>query len=199
MENPTLSTSEKVSNPQKWLVDSGHFTFKYFERGNTVGGKDIRDHYEEIKSHIPVDDQWMMEVFVNYIKAPSIVDDFKDEETRNKWQTENLYSSGGEAANKVFETNRLKGSLIINVLGVAEAMVSEFNLSSGFDEKYADLFKEYKYPPGQEGKDIKDEDYDPATGYEKMTLDQKIVFTEKIALFAKDLYEAAAQKYMSQQ
>lgn len=174
---------ERTSDPKKWLLSMGHFKRLEYPSGEQtmVWGRDISEHYKEIGPEVPEDFRWMLEAMIDYVKAPLIVDDFPSETERNAWQKREAYER--PEINNLFESNKLKGGLISNVLGVMQLVESEDWLDRGLVKKYAELYEEYA---GAEG---------PPSGYDKMTIEEKIAFTGKIADLAKGLYQAIAERY----
>lgn len=172
----------KISDPRKWLMSTGHFKrLEYPSSGQTmVSGQDISEHYKKIEPDVPEDIRWMLIALVDYIRAPFIVDDFSSETERNAWQRMEVH--GRPEVNRLFESNKLKGNFISNVLSIGQLAESEGWLDPELVRKYTELNGEYAGPDG------------PPRGYDKKKIEEKIAFTEKISDLAKDLCQAIAKK-----
>ncbi len=178
---------EKIGNPEKFLMSTGHF--KCIEYPNSdqtmVFGRDISEHYKEIESIVPEDDRWMLIALVDYIKAPLVVDNFLSEKKRNAFQKREVHQHS--EVNSLFELNKLKGNFISNIFGIAHVAELDDWLEDGIIEEYTKLYKKYTGPNNS-----------PPSGYDNMTIEEKIAFTVQIANLAKSLYQAIASRYISE-
>jgi len=173
---------EKIGDPQEFLLDTGHFRrIEYPSSDQTaVSGRNILEHYKEIEPDVPEDNRWMLEGLAKYVESPSLVDDFPSEKERNAFQRRDVHDY--PEVNHLFESNKLKGNSISNVFGIGEVVESEGWLDSKLVDECERLKRKYKGPGGL------------PTGYEMMTIEEKIAFTGEIANLAIGLYQAIAER-----
>ncbi len=177
---------EKITNPEEWLKSKG-FRFEYPSADQTMVflGQDILEHYKTIESIVPEDSGWMLMALANYVEAPTVTDGFPSERKRNAFEKEEVH--GYSKIRELFNSNKLKGGFISsNVFGIGEAAKSEGWLNPELANECERLKRQYKGPG------------DPPSGYDRMTIEEKITFTGEIANLAKSLYQTIAEKCTSE-
>ena len=173
---------EKIGDPQKFLLDTGRFErIEYPSSDQTaVSGRNILEHYKEIEPDVPEDNRWMLEGLINYVGGPLVVDNFPSEKERNAFQRREVHNH--PEVNSLFESNKLKGNSISNVFGIGGVAKSEGWLDPKLINEYERQERKYKGPGGL------------PTGYDEMTIEEKIAFTGEIANLAKSLYQTIADR-----
>jgi hypothetical protein len=181
MENP-----EKIKqpSPEEILKKTGHIREIIGPKSSDLLSyerKLIEDQLKQALTKIEAPEivkELLFKTLINYLKAPTIRDDFDDDNKRD--ELENSFYETDREVYDFYRSNRLRTTNIRNVL----QMIGQFNLESDIEDPEVLNYEEHVWSLVSEEDKDGNQDRDNFRKYESLDEQKKIAVTEDVARLA---------------